>query len=169
MDLKIEQCVVIKFLINSSEKLPKIFLKVFRNECTSKDRVFEWASRFKEGRRSVYDNERPGAPVMVTTNANVTRLHALLTTDCHLTTRMPSVELGINCETTHQLLHDKLHMRKLRTKLVPNAPAHSSLAVSEYLEKIFSHCHNHPTAQPRPCDFFFVHQPQVGVERDATH
>ncbi len=135
MDSKIEPYVVIKFLIDSGEKLNKIFLKlkkVFCNECASRARVFEWARWFKEGKRSVYDNERPDTPVIVTTNANVNHLHALLTTNCHLTTRMLSVELGINSETVCQLLHDKLHVRKLCTKLNPNALAYSSLAVRKY-------------------------------------
>ncbi len=47
------------------EKPTKIFLKlkkVFRNEFALRARVFEWACRFKEGRRSVYDDERPGVP-----------------------------------------------------------------------------------------------------------
>ncbi len=50
MDSKIEQCVVIKFLIDSGEKPAKIFLKlknVFCNECASRSLVFEWARRFE--------------------------------------------------------------------------------------------------------------------------
>ncbi len=57
MDLKIEQRAVIKFLIESGEKPAKIFSKlkkVFRNECALRACIFEWARRFKEGRRSVY-------------------------------------------------------------------------------------------------------------------
>ncbi len=60
MDSKIEQRVVIKFFIDSGEKPAEMFLKlkkVFRNECASRTRVFEWARRFKEGRRSVYNDE----------------------------------------------------------------------------------------------------------------
>ncbi len=109
MNSKIEQCIVIKVLIDSGEKPAKIFLKykkVFRNECVSRTHIFEQARRFKEGRRSVYDDQRPSAPVTVTTNENVNRLRALLTTDHRLTTRMLSVELGltmrpsISCFTT---------------------------------------------------------------------
>ncbi len=113
MDSKIEQCVVIKFLITLGEKQAEIFLKlkkVFRNECALRARVFEWASRFKEGRRPVYDNEQPGVPVTVTTNANVNSLRALLTTDHCLTTQMLSVELGINREALRQLLQNNLHI-----------------------------------------------------------
>ncbi len=87
MDSKIEQRIVIKFLIDSGEKLAEIFLKlkkVFRNEYASRARVFKWALRFKEGRRSVYNDEQPGMPVTVTTSANINRLRALLTTDCRL-------------------------------------------------------------------------------------
>ncbi len=60
MDLKIEQRVVIKFLIDSGETPAKILLKlkkVFCNDCASRARVFEWVRQFKEGWRSVYDDE----------------------------------------------------------------------------------------------------------------
>ncbi len=57
---------------------------MFRNECASRSHVFEWAHRFKEGRRSVYNDERLGVPIKVTMNANVNRLCALLTIDQHL-------------------------------------------------------------------------------------
>ncbi len=54
-------------------------------------------------------------------------------------------------ETVRQLSHNKLHMRKLCTKLVPHAPAHSSLAVCKYLtEKIFPRCHTYPTVPTSP-------------------
>ncbi len=159
MDSKIEQRIVIKFLIDSGKKLAKIFLKlkkVFCDECASKARIFEWARRFKEGRRSVYNDERPGTPVTVTTNANVNHLRAFLTTDRCLTTRMLSVELGINRETVCQLLHDQLHMRKLCTKLVPHAPAHSSLVVRKYLveKNIPTLPHLPYSLDLTPCDFF---------------
>ncbi len=130
---------------------------MFHNECASRARIFEWARRFKEGRKSVCDDERLGTPVTVTTNANVNRLRALLTTNCHLRTQILSVELGIHRETVHQLLHNKLHMRKLCVKLVPNALGHSSLTVREYLmEKIFPHCHTHLTAPNSPPVTFFL-------------
>ncbi len=159
---KIEQGVVIKFLIDSGEKPARIFLKlkkVFRNECASKARVFKWGCRFKEGRRSVYDDEWAGMSVTVTTYVNVNCLRPLLTTDRrhYLTTRMFSVELGINCETIHQLLHNKLHMRKLCVKLVPNAPAHSSFVILEYLEEKYIPTLPHPpynSPDLAPCDFF---------------
>ncbi len=35
---------------------------MFCNECASRARIFEWARQFKEGRRFVYDKERPGTP-----------------------------------------------------------------------------------------------------------
>ncbi len=129
---------------------------MFCDECASRAYVFECAHRFKEGRRFVYDDERLGEPVTVTTNANFNRLRVLLTTDNCLTTRMLSVELGINCETIRQLLHDKLHMRKLCTKLVPNAPAHSSLAVREYLaeKNIPTLPHSPYSSDLTPCNFF---------------
>ncbi len=112
--------------------------------------VFKWACWFKEGKRSIYNNERLGAPITVNTNTNVNRLRALLTTDRCLTTRMLSVELGINREMVCQLLHNKLHMRKLYAKLV-QMHQHTYLVV----RKKYSHVAT-PTLQHdfAPCDFF---------------
>ncbi len=89
------------------------------------------------------------APVTVTTNANVNRLCALLTTNRCLMTLMLLVELGINHESVHQLLHDKLHIRKLCTKLVPNALAHSLSWYANIWRKKYFHVAI-PTLQPRP-------------------
>ncbi len=67
------------------------------------------------------------------------------------------VELGINCETVRELLHDKLHMQKLCAKLVPNAldrHVHLSRYANIWGEK-YSHVAT-PILQPNLalCNFF---------------
>lgn len=121
-DVKNEQRIVIKFLVKSGEKTAEIFRKlqcVFGNDCLSKSRVYEWASRFASGRESTQDDARLGAPKIVHTRQNVEHLSVLVWTDRRLTVRMMSSELGINKETIRQMLYGDLLMRKLCAKLVP--------------------------------------------------
>ncbi len=69
--------------------------------------------------RDLFTTTSDRACVMVTTNANVNRLCTPLIIDHHLITWTLLVELGINCETICQLLHDKLHAKtvhKTRSK-----------------------------------------------------
>jgi len=121
-DVKNEQQIVIKFLVKSGEKTAEIFRKlqrVFGNDCLSKPRVYEWASRFASGRESTQDDAKSGAPKIVHTRQNVERLSVLVRTDRRVTIQMMSSELGINKETIRQMLHGDLLMRKLCAKLVP--------------------------------------------------
>ena len=83
-DSHYKQRCVIQFLVKSGEKPSEILQKlqvVYRDKCMSKSRVFQWAKRFKEGRESVDDDSREGAPVTSRTNANVDRLRALIMSD----------------------------------------------------------------------------------------
>lgn len=127
-DPKYKQRVVIQFLVKSGEKpseiLRKLELVYGRDECMSKTRVFEWAKRFKEGRESLDDDPREGAPVTSCTAANVDRLRALITSDRHLNIRALSAQLNINKESVRKMLHDNLNMRKIGAKMVPKLLTH---------------------------------------------
>jgi hypothetical protein len=97
-----KQRVVIQFLVKSGEKPSEIVRKlqvVYGAECMSKTRVFEWAKRFKEGRESVEDDPRAGAPVTARTDENVERLRARITSDRRLSLCALSDELNINKES----------------------------------------------------------------------
>ncbi len=159
MDSKIEQRIIIKCLLDSDEKPANIFLKLkkmFRNKCVLRARVFEWACPFKEGRRPVYDDERPGAPVTVTMNANVNRLRALLITDRHLTTLMLLVGLGINCEMVRQLLTISYTCENYeRNSFQMHRHIHLSRYANIWWKNKFPHCRTHHTASISPPATFF--------------
>ncbi len=117
-----KQRIVIQFLVKSGVKPTEILQKlkaVYGDDCMSKTRVFEWARRFREGRESVEDDPREGAPVSSRTEPNVERLRALVTADRRLTLRALSEELHINKETIRRMLHEDLNMRKICAKMVP--------------------------------------------------
>lgn len=122
MDVNTEQRVVIKFFVKSGEKPAEILRKlkvVYKDDCLSQARVYEWAKRYKEGRESVEDDPRPGAPSVARTDHNIARVRECLQADRRVTIRMLADQVGINKETIRQILHENLGMRKLCAKMVP--------------------------------------------------
>ncbi len=157
MDSKIEQSLVIKFLINSGEKTTEIFLKlkkVFRYECASRARIFEWACQFKEGRRSVYNNERSGMPVRMQRS----QMKAMLVCFFY-------VHGIVHHEFVppHQTVMTKFYLEvlgRLQEQITRMCimTMHRHIHLSRYANiwwKKYSHVAT-PTLQPRPrpCDFF---------------
>nr|CAH7755670.1 unnamed protein product [Callosobruchus chinensis] len=121
-DKKTEQRVVIKFLVKrgvSSAEIMKQLTNVYKDDCLKKTAVYEWAKRFREGRESVEDDSREGAPSTSRTAQNVDRLRVRVLGDRRVSLRMLEDELGINKETIRQMLHKDLGMRKLCAKMVP--------------------------------------------------
>nr|CAH7720056.1 unnamed protein product [Callosobruchus chinensis] len=121
-DKKTEQRVVIKFLVKrgvSSAEIMKQLTNVYKDDCLKKTAVYEWAKRFREGRESVEDDSREGAPSTSRTAQNVDRLRVRVLGDRRVSLRMFEDELGINKETIRQMLHEDLGMRKLCAKMVP--------------------------------------------------
>ncbi len=158
MDLKVEQCIVIKFLIDSGEKPVKIFLKlkkVFRNECASRARIFEWAHRFKEGRSSVYNDERPSAPAKMQRSQMKVMLVCFF--DVHGIVHHKFVP-------PHQTVTAKLYLKvlghlRVRITRVRIMTMHSHIHLSQYAniwwKKILPRCRTHPTAPISPSATFF--------------
>ncbi len=149
MDSKIEQRIVIKFLINSGEKLAKIFLKlkkVFLNECASRAHVFEWARH----------DEQLGVPARMQRSQMKVLLVCFF--DVHRIVHHEFVP-------PHQTVTVKFYLEVLarlqaRIKWVRIMAMHRHIHLSWYTntwrEKIFPCCHTHPTLQPDliPCNFF---------------
>ncbi|XP_060518460.1 protein GVQW3-like [Cylas formicarius] len=92
---------------------------VYKDDCLKKTTVYEWAKRFREGRESVEDDSREGAPSTSRTAQNVDRLRVRVLGDRRVSLRMLGDELGINKETIRQMLHEDLGMRKVCAKMVP--------------------------------------------------
>ncbi|VEN38465.1 unnamed protein product [Callosobruchus maculatus] len=98
-DKKTEQRVVIKFLVKrgaSSAEIMKQLTDVYKDDCLKKTAVYEWAKRFREGRESVEDDSREGAPSTSRTAQNVDRLRVRVLGDRRVSLRMLEDELGIN-------------------------------------------------------------------------
>ncbi len=158
MDLKTEQRFVIKFLIDSGEEPAEIFLKLkklFRNECASRAHIFKWARRFKEDRRSVYDNERPSVPVRM----QCSQMKAMLVCFFYVHRIVHHEFVPLYQTVTAKFYLVVLGCLRARITRVHIMTMHRHIHISWYAniwwQKIFPSCHAHPTSPTsHPATFF---------------
>ena len=82
-------------------------------------RLFEWHSRFKEGRENVEDDHRSRRLSTSRTDENVERVRHKVRSDRHLTVRMIADALGMNSERVWRIITEDPGMRKICVKMVP--------------------------------------------------
>ena len=92
---------------------------VYDDLSTSKTTVIYWFNEFKRGRKSVFDEERPGRPGDVVTAEIVEKFHDMILADPRKRVRKVAEAVGVLYETGISNLHDKLGMRKLSAQWVP--------------------------------------------------
>lgn len=85
----------------------------------SSAQVFRWHKAFKEGRENVDDETRSGRPATTLLDENVDRVRAVLAKDRRLTVRMIGEEINLSKTVVHRIITEKLNMRKICAKLVP--------------------------------------------------
>ncbi|GFW01038.1 protein GVQW3 [Trichonephila clavipes] len=90
-----------------------------KSECLSRERIFEWFKRFKDGRQDVEDDSRPGRPSMSKTDENVKKIASFIRSDRRLSIRAIAETINIDKECVLQILHDNLNMQKVCAKTVP--------------------------------------------------
>jgi len=73
---------------------------------------------FREGREQVTDEDRVGRP-STSKNDTVARVRSLLNSDRRMSVRLLSNELGVPKTIVHEIISEKLQMRKVCAKLVP--------------------------------------------------
>ena len=81
--------------------------------------VLEWFKRFKEGRTSVKDNERPGRPSTSKTNETVARVREIIRNNRQLTIREVIEDVGISYDSCQEILTKELGMSRIAAKFVP--------------------------------------------------
>lgn len=103
----------------SATETNSLLQQVYREECVSRTRVFEWYKRFKEGREDVEDDPRPGRPSTSKTDENIEKIGKVIRQDHRLSIRAVAETEGIDKESVRQILHENFNMRKVRSKMVP--------------------------------------------------
>jgi ribosomal protein S14 len=69
----------------------------------SKTKVYEWYTRFQEGREEVEDDERLGCPSTSTTDGNVEKVKEMIMNGCRITIREIADEVGISIGSCHEM------------------------------------------------------------------
>ena len=104
-------------------------MDVYGKECMSRNHVFKWHKRFREGRTDVQDDERSRRPTISKTTNNIRKIEKIVQEDCWLNIRLIAERMSIDKETVWQVLHDNLHMTKVCAQVV------SKLLASDQTEK----------------------------------
>jgi len=113
---------VIRFLFlegKSRSEIKERLDAVYGDSSPSMATVKNWFNEFQRGRTSVFDEPRPGAPKMATTEDNVTKIHDLVLADRRLKVREIAETVGISKDRVGHILHEILGMRKLSARWVP--------------------------------------------------
>ena len=79
----------------------------------SRTQCYEWFKRFKEGRMSVSEDPRPGRPSTSTDDDHIERVRTAIRGNRHLIVREVADEVGISIRSCHQILTEKLQMRRV--------------------------------------------------------
>ena len=85
--MSVEQRINLKFLVCLGKTITealKLLQKVSGDDTMSRTRLFEWHSRFKEGREEVEDDRRSERPSTSRTDENVERVRKKVRSDRRL-------------------------------------------------------------------------------------
>lgn len=116
------QRAIIAFLTFEGSKPSEIHARLqnqLKEAALSRTQVFSWAKQFKEGRRSIEDEDRAGRPVEATSEAAIRDIQNMLHENRRCTIAEIMTELGLTYGTVYRILKDHLHLSKLSARWVP--------------------------------------------------
>lgn len=105
--------------LSASDSLNRLST-AFPDSAPSRTTVYEWYSEFRNGRVSLKDSARVGRPMEATNEENVEAIRGILSVDSRVTIEYLSDQLGISTGSVHNILHDKLKMRRISARWVPH-------------------------------------------------
>ncbi|KAM8719028.1 hypothetical protein ACLKA7_011692 [Drosophila subpalustris] len=85
-----------------------------------KSTICDWYSNFKRGRTSTEDSKRSGRPKEVIIPEIIRQVRQIVLTDRTVKVREIAETVGISTGSAVSILHDYLHMKKLKVKWVPH-------------------------------------------------
>lgn len=101
------------------EEIKDRLVDVYKDLAPSMTTVRYWFAEFKRGRTSVFDEERPGRPIEVTTDEMVNKVHDIVLSDRRVKVREIVEMLNISIERVSHILHERLGMKKVSARWVP--------------------------------------------------
>ncbi|GFW41987.1 HTH_48 domain-containing protein [Trichonephila clavipes] len=117
-----EQRSVIRFLTAADEKPAGIhprMVTVYGEKCVSDKSVRKWSARFRAGRESVGDDQRPGQANTVITSDLIGKVDDLVRNDRRVTLRMLALKVDASYGTVWTIVHNRLRFRKVCAAWVP--------------------------------------------------
>jgi len=93
--------------------------QAYGEDCLSRMQCHEWYQRFISGRTSIEDDPKSGRPSTSMDDDHVEKVLALIRQNRRLTVCEVAEEVGICKSLCHQILTDKLKMRRVAAKFVP--------------------------------------------------
>ena len=96
-----------------------ILQTAFRLSCMNWASVFEWPTRFKEGKESVRDDERCGRSKEARTPKLIGQIKNFMDKDRCVSIKTINAQFDISVGTVHTIIHEELKMRKICAKFVP--------------------------------------------------
>jgi len=115
LSVKMEQGVNVKLCVKlgkSTTQTYDLLKKVYGDECPSLTQVFEWFKRFKEGRKEIGDDQRPGHRSTSETDGNIEKVGEIVRQNRRLNIRAVAELINVDKETVRQTLHTSFNMKK---------------------------------------------------------
>ena len=115
----LEERYAIEFCFKLGKKCHRNVWNAFGAFCINRASVFEWHKRFKEGRKSVRDDERCGRSKEVRTPQLIGQMKNFMDKDRRVSVETISAQFDVSVGTLHTLIREELKMRKICAKFVP--------------------------------------------------
>ena len=118
----IEQRYSIKFCVllgKSATETKTLLEQAYGQDSLGKTMVYEWHRRFREGRVTVEDEDRPGAPAIAINQENVAQVQHLILANPRLTVRKIAGTLDISIGSAHAILSEQLGLVRVCSRWVP--------------------------------------------------
>jgi len=94
--------------------------QAYGEDCLSRTQCHEWYQCFKSGRTSIEEDPKSGRPSTSMDDDHIEKVLALIRQNRRLTVHEVAKEVGICKRSCHQILTDKLKMRRVAAKFVPH-------------------------------------------------
>jgi [histone H3]-lysine36 N-dimethyltransferase SETMAR len=117
-----EQRSVVRFLHAEGVKTSEIIVrmkKMYGINCLSVKNIYKWVIFFKDGRKSVSDNPRPGCPIVTNTTTMAKEIEKIIFNNRKIKISEISNKVNISYGPVFKIVHENLKFKKICSRWVP--------------------------------------------------